>query len=56
MVVRPTFSLQLGDRVKIVDLNTDLDDDFLVVQLEHLISAAIDSAEAQTNLTLIKIP
>jgi len=53
--VRPTFSLQLGDRVTISDYNTDLTADFIVAGIVHSLSIDVSSGDVSTDLALIKI-
>lgn len=53
--MQPTFSMQLGDRVNIVDQNTDLSADYTVVGLEHTMDANESGASAQTSTVLVKI-
>lgn len=54
--VRPTWSIQIGDRVTVEDDNLDIDDDFLVVGVEHTLSVSDSAADAKTALTLLAIP
>ena len=54
-LVRPTFSAQLGDRVTIVDDNTDLDADYVIAGLNHQVSAGVSDAKATTELLLLKV-
>lgn len=53
--VRPTFSAQLGDRVTIVDENTDLDADYVIAGINHDLSADVQGGQAQTALLLLKV-
>jgi hypothetical protein len=54
--VRPTFSVQLGDRVTVVDINADVNADYIVAGINHKIAASMDAAQVSTDLTVIKIP
>lgn len=53
--VRPTYSVSLGDRITLVDLNTDLNTDHTVIGVRHRFVAQEDGLEAQTDITLVKI-
>lgn len=53
--VRPAFSLQLGDRVTVVDTNLDLSADYVVVGLQHSYSLETGSGDVKTQLTLLKV-
>jgi len=53
--IRPAWSLQLGDRVNVVDDNTGINGDFYVAGLGHTMAASLDSAQAGTDAVFIKI-
>ena len=55
LTLRPTWSLQLGDRVNIVDDNSGLNADFYVVGLNHAVAGGQDSADARTGAVFIRI-
>jgi hypothetical protein len=54
--VRPTFSVQLGDRITVIDTNADVNADYIVAGINHKIAASMDAAQVSTDLTVIKIP
>lgn len=54
--VRPTFSIQIGDRITLIDENLDIQEDNLVIGIEHNLSSSLTSADAHTILKLLKIP
>lgn len=54
--VRPMFSVQINDRVTVVDINTDLSADYLVVGVEHDLAVTDKAGTAQTDLTLLQVP
>ncbi len=53
--VRPTFSIQVGDRVTLEDSNLGISEDSIVIGVEHFISSSLTSGEAYTVLKLLKI-
>ncbi len=55
IMVDPTFSIQLGDRVTVVDSNTALNQDYIVAGVNHSISAQEVQAAADTTLTLLQV-
>lgn len=54
--VRPTFSIQLGDRVEVTDTNLAVEEDSLVIGVDHTFSANMTGGEVFTTLKLLKIP
>jgi hypothetical protein len=50
-VVRPTFSIQIGDRITATEINTGLASDFYVVGVQHTFSLS----QLETELTLLKV-
>jgi len=53
--VRPTFSLALGDRIRIIDDNTDMNADFIAVGVTQTIDASMTGGDATTDLTLLRV-
>lgn len=54
--VRPTFSMQIGDRVTISDINLDLTADYITVGVVHTFSASTTAGDVHTDLILLKVP
>lgn len=53
--VLPTFSLQVGDRVTIVDYQLDFSADYIAIGVNQLVKCDVASAGAQTDLVLLKV-
>ena len=54
--VRPTPNIQINDRSKIVEINSDLNNDFLPIAIQHEITTSEQSdLSAVTKLELVKI-
>ena len=54
--VRPTPNIQVNDRSRIVEINTDLNDDFLPIGIQHEITTSQQSnLSAVTKLEFVKI-
>ena len=53
--IRPTFSMGLGDRIRIIDDNTDMNADFIAVGVRQSIQASMSNGEAKTELTLLRV-
>lgn len=54
--LRPIFSMQLNDRATMIDDNTGLNADYLIVGIDHELTVALDAATCQTGIQLLKIP
>jgi hypothetical protein len=52
--IRPTFSMQLGDRVNVVDENSDLSDDYNIAGIRQTFSNE-GSLDVKTVAVLVKI-
>lgn len=53
--VRPTYSIQVGDRVLVVDKNLNISQNNIVTGVEHSLSVSMQSGEAYTALKLLTI-
>jgi hypothetical protein len=53
--IRPAFSMGLGDRIKIIDDNTDMNADFIAVGIRQTISASMNGGDAKTEVTLLRV-
>lgn len=53
--IRPTFSIQLGDRVRVTDSNLAISEDSVVIGVDHMMSANMTGGEAYSTLKLLKI-
>jgi hypothetical protein len=53
--VRPTFSVQIGDRVTVQDENLHVSEDSIVTGVEHNLSATLTGFDVVTTLKLLKI-
>jgi hypothetical protein len=45
----------LGDRIKIIDDNTDMNADFIAVGIRQTISASMNGGDAKTEVTLLRV-
>lgn len=53
--VRPTFSIQVGDRIQLIDDHLGIQEDDIVIGVDHIISASTTGGDAYTMLKLLKI-
>ena len=53
--VRPTYSIQVGDRIQLIDDHLGIQEDDIVIGVEHIISASTTGGDAYTMLKLLKI-
>jgi hypothetical protein len=54
-MVQPIYSAQIGDRVKIIDENTNINADYIIIGLVHTLLADLRAAQAQTEITLFRV-
>jgi hypothetical protein len=54
--IRPCYSLQVGDRVTIIDDSIKLNADYLIAGISHNVSVSLTGSDASTDLNLLKIP
>lgn len=52
---RPTFSIQIGDRITLTDAVLGISDDNIVIGVEQMLAANMSGAEVSTTLKLLKI-
>jgi len=53
--IRPTFSIQIGDRVTVSDNSLSIDDDYIVIGVFHNFSTNGNSVDVHTSLKLLRI-
>lgn len=54
--VRPTLSIQIGDRVTLKDTNLGIEEDSIVIGVDQFLLASQSAGDAYTILKLLKIP
>lgn len=54
--VQPTFSIQIGDRVTVHDVNLDVEADYVAVGIDHDFQIGVDSFSVQTTGKLLAVP
>ena len=56
IVLRPTWSAEIGDRVTVSNDNLDIDSDFIIIGIQHQFGVQAEKASIDSTMTLLAVP